>query len=104
VITVATGPEPVLGVVVHPETHASRITRTAKRKEYRSNLMLFNIKVTLIIVTIPIRQVLCFVMLPEIRYTAIGEKLLCAGKPTFLHTRNLRPILLHEGFCEGSHR
>ena len=83
--TVAAGPGPVFGLVVQPQTHASRITKTAKRKEYRSNLMLFNIKVTLIIVTIPIHQVIHFAMLPEIRYTAMGEKLLCPPAPTFLY-------------------
>jgi hypothetical protein len=85
---VATGPAdpvPAFCVVVQPETHASRITSTAKRKEYRSNLMMFNIKITLIIVTISIRQVPHFAVLPEIRYTAIGEKLLCPPAPTFLY-------------------
>jgi hypothetical protein len=57
---VAAGNDVEFGVVVQPQTHASRITITAIRREYRSNLMMFNIKVTLIIVTIPIRQVLRF--------------------------------------------
>jgi len=61
---VAAGTVVVFGVVVQPQTHASRITSVAKSKEYRANLMMFNIKVTLIIVTIPIRKVLRFLMLP----------------------------------------
>jgi hypothetical protein len=85
VATVAAGPEPVFGIVVQPETHASRIISTAKRKEYRSNLMMFNIKVALIIVTILIREVLRIAVQPEIRYTAMGEKLLCQPAPTFLY-------------------
>jgi hypothetical protein len=47
--------------------------------------MMFNIKVTLIIVTIPIRQALRFAVLPDVRYSAMGEKLLCPPAPTFLH-------------------
>jgi hypothetical protein len=48
--------------------------------------MMFNIKIMLIIITILIRLVLYFFFaLPDIRWIAMGEKLLCPPAPTFLH-------------------
>jgi hypothetical protein len=59
--------------------------------------MMFNIKVTLIIVTIPIRPELCIAVLPEIWYTVVGEKLLCPPAPTFLYAH----LLVSHNYSRG---
>ncbi|MCK7483787.1 MAG: hypothetical protein M0C28_47440 [Candidatus Moduliflexus flocculans] len=94
------------GVVVQLQAQARRITNAAKSKEYRTNLMMLNIKVTLIIVTIPIRwNLLHIAVLLEISVILHGEKLLCAVSTNIpSRTVILRPITIQEGFCEGSHR
>jgi hypothetical protein len=86
---VAAGTGAAFGVVVQPQTHARKITSAAKSNEYRANLMMFNIKITLIFVTIPIRKLLRFFMSPEIRYAAMREKLLCPPAPTLLYAHVL---------------
>lgn len=56
VVAVTVGVVMMFGVVVHADTQASRITSTAKQREYRWNLMMLNSKETFIFVTIPIRS------------------------------------------------
>ena len=55
VVTVAEGPDPVFGSVVHAEAQARRMTSTAKIKEYFWNLMMLNSNERVIFVAISIR-------------------------------------------------